>query len=486
MNINNILIAKNASILLITDIISKILQTVLSIIIARKLGASDFGLLGYAISFSMIFSFIPNFGFLMFINREVAKYPEKSGIYFSNIAIIKLILSVFTFFIIFISSYIIQMENKQFTIVCIAALIMLIDSFILFYTAFFKGFQKAEYEALILISENFLVAVTGIIVVSLGYSLLCMMIIRLLVIFSIFILGLFILKIKFLQPPFTIKLSSSFDLLKSAKAFTILSILIVFNAHFGIVLLTNMKGTLYTGWYLASLKLCGIFQFIPASVTGAILPAMTKFAKENNKSSLEITFNKSLKYLLMIVLPIAAGTTLLADRIILLIYKNNDFINSIFTLKILIWIIVLSFSNNIFYVAFSSINKERKFVYIQILGTLINISICLLLIPVLAHNGIAIATVLAELIVFILALLIISKYYIDFKIFATNYKLILATIIMTLIILLISSYNIFIIIFIAIITYFLSIFILKSFDYNEINTIKLISNKVLILIKRLN
>ena len=155
MNSKNTIIAKNASILFITDIVSKLLRTVLAIIIARKLGASDLGLLAYAIAFSEIFSFIPNFGLQNFINREVAKYPKASGRYFSNLALAKMLFTTVTLLIIFVSSNIMKMEPEKLRLVYIAASIMVLDSFILFYNSFFRGFQKSQFEALLLISENF-------------------------------------------------------------------------------------------------------------------------------------------------------------------------------------------------------------------------------------------------------------------------------------------------------------------------------------------
>lgn len=483
MDLKHTIIAKNASILVVTDIVSKLLRTVLAIMIARKLGASDLGLLAYAIAFSELFSFLPGFGLKNFINREVAKHPEKSGRYFSNLVFAKLILSLATCFIILITSYILKMGPEIFTIVIITSSIMIFDSFLVFYTAFFRGFQKAEYEALILISVNFLVASTGIVIIGLGYGLLIMMIVRLIVTTMIFIAGFIILKMKILIPPFSLQKSFCIRLLKSASPFTVLSILIIINAHIGIVLLTQLKGTLYTGWYIAALKLCGIFQFIPASVAGAILPAMTKFAKEENMVSLYKTYQKSVKYLLMLVLPIAVGTCLLSKKIILLIY-TEDFVQSIFTLRILIWLIVLAFTNTIFNAAFSSIGREKDFVRIQILGSILNISLCLLLIPRIGHNGVAVATVSSQLGVFILASIGISNYYQDSKIISLGFKPILATLTMGTFIIFISNFNIFIVVPIAVVIYCFSLFMFKSFDDEELAVLRVGVTKLFPVIRK--
>lgn len=484
MNLKYTLVAKNASILLVTDIVSKALRTFLAVIVARKLGASDLGLLAYAVAFSEMFSFFPNFGLRSFINREVAKYPKKSGTYFSNLALAKFILSIATFVAILTVSYFMKMEPEKFYIICIASSVMVLDSYIRFYTAFFRGFQKAQYEALILILENFLVAASGILIILMGYSLLFMMIVRLFVVLAVFITGFVVLKTKVIIPPFTVHKSFCFKLLRSASPFTILTIIIVVNAQLGIVLLTQLKGTLYTGWYTAALKLCGIFQFIPASVAGAILPAMTKFAKENNTESLQKMFHKSIKYLLMLVLPIATGTALLSDKIILLIY-GNDFVRSVFTLRILIWLIVLSFTNTIFNAAFASIEKEKHFVYIQILGVIVNISLCLILIPVIQHDGVAVAAIASQLSVFALAVFGISRYYNDSRVISIGLKPILATLNMAIGIYFITHLNIFLIVPVAVLIYVISLFMFRAFDEDELAILRIGMIKTLPIFKKM-
>ena len=471
MNFKHLVIAKNATILLLADIVSKVLQTLLSIIIARKLGSSELGLLRYAISFTVIFSFIPNFGFKTFINREVSKYPEKSGIYFSNLALVKLILSFFTFLIIFVSSAIMHAGYDQLMLVSMAALVMLLDSFIQFYTAFFRGFQKAEYEGLLRISLNFLIALTGIVIVSMGHGIILLMIVRLAVTFIIFVVGFLMIKIKIVSPPFTLRASSCASLIKSALPFTILTLLVVVNANIGIVLLTNMKSTTDTGWYTAALNLCGIFQFIPASIAGAILPAMTRFAREKDLQSLSSTLRKAIKCILIIVLPIAAGTTFLSDKIIIYIY-GLEYSSAIFTLRILIWMIVLSFPNTIFNAALSSIDEEKKFVRVQAFGTALNILLCALLIPHLGHDGLAISVISSQFVVFVFALFYLSKYFTKINLSSIGCKPILATLFMLLGLIVAKDLHVLISVTTGFIIYVMFLLILKVFDTTEINFIK--------------
>ncbi|MCI0514437.1 flippase [candidate division KSB1 bacterium] len=483
MNLRNAVVAKNAGILLITDILSKVLLTVLSILVARMLGAIEFGVLGAAIAFSEMFSFLPNFGFKNYVNREVAKYPEKSGLYFSNIALMKAGLSLGTLALILFAAHFMNMDAHKYSIVVLATLIMLLESYIQFYTAFFRGFQKAEYEAAILVSQNFLIAIAGIVTVWLGYGLFAVMLVRTIAVTAVFIYGFLLLRAKILQPPYTLRRSLGIELLKASTPFTVLAALIVINAHVGIVLLNSIKGDEITGWYKAAFNLCGIFQFIPASVAGAILPAMTRFSKDLQFARAEKIFNRSIKYLLLLVLPVAAGTTVLADKIILFLYQEA-FVPSILTLRILIWIIVLSFSNTIFNVAFLSIDREKNFMRVQILGTLVYIGMCVAFIPSLGHNGLALAAVAAQFAVFLTSAVMLARVFPGFNFRAIALKPLLASCLMALLAFACQSMHLFFILPVAAGSYLLLLLLLKTFDGEEIALFKTGMLRLLPILKR--
>ena len=87
-------IAKNASVLVVTDIVIRLLGTILTITIARKLGAADLGLLAFAISFATPFALLAGFGFNNLISRDVAQDLNRTSSYFGTIFIIKTIFSI--------------------------------------------------------------------------------------------------------------------------------------------------------------------------------------------------------------------------------------------------------------------------------------------------------------------------------------------------------------------------------------------------------
>lgn len=464
-------IAKNASSLVAADVITIILEAILTIFIARKLGASNFGLLVFAMSFTRVSSFFIRFGFRNLISRDIAKEPGKTSDYLGHIFFIQLIFSVIVFIVILSILHLTNSRQEKIFIVMIALFIMIMDAFIEFFNAFFRGHQKTEYEALIKIILHVLTVSTGITILLLGYGLIPLLGVRLAVYLFTFFLGYSLVTKKFSRPNFHVHLDLCIQIIKSAIPFATLGILVTMNAQLGTIFLSFIHGDEVTGWYSAALRLCNVFGFIPAAFIGAVLPAMSKFSQNHLQNRLIKTYEGTLKFLLIIVLPIAVGTTLLADNLILLIY-GEGYQQSILVLRILIWFLVFSFLNHGYMSAFASVNNEKKFVKIQVLGTIMNVCLNIILIPSLGIIGVSIALVASQIIIFIVSTYILTRQFHKVKIGNTYFKPVLAVLMMGIFLFILKEVNFILLIFISLGLYSVFLFLLKTFSPEEISILR--------------
>ena len=79
-------IFKNMSWLLISQIIASICGFIWTILIARYLGVNDYGILGFAISFSGILAILCDLGIGTHIIRHIATDYDSSGKYLGSIS----------------------------------------------------------------------------------------------------------------------------------------------------------------------------------------------------------------------------------------------------------------------------------------------------------------------------------------------------------------------------------------------------------------
>lgn len=258
--------------------------------------------------------------------------------------------------------------------------------------------------------------------------------------------------------------------------FAITSILYTIYYSIDIIMLTNIIGDYATGIYNATYKLISVLTIFYSIYIAVIFPVMSKFFK-NDKKLLLICYEKSIKYLMLIMIPIAISTMIYSDEIIFLIYGHEyDAASSV--LSILIWTVCLLFINGAGNTLLNASHKEVTVTKIYAVAAIFNIVFNFIMIPYLSYDGAAITTVLSDLLIMIIQ--IYAIYKIGFRTNKTLYfdliKIIIGSVTVG-VILSILKLNLFIAIPVAIIIYLVIIVIFKLFDDNDKYIIKEIMNK---------
>jgi len=221
-----------------------------------------------------------------------------------------------------------------------------------------------------------------------------------------------------------------------------------------------------------------VLLFIPAAWSSAIFPVMSKFYITSS-DSLRFSFEKSFKYLAMLGIPIGVGTTLLAQRFILLIF-GIEYAPSVIALQILIWSVVITYVGGSIGTLLQTTNNQMVFAKIVGVAAFINVVLNLIFIPkysYIAASIIATLTVLISAILQYIASLQIGMNLITRKFFLFFGKIVLASIIMGVFINYSRNMTLILLIPLAALIYFVTVFILKFFDKEDILIIRQLINK---------
>jgi O-antigen/teichoic acid export membrane protein len=281
---------------------------------------------------------------------------------------------------------------------------------------------------------------------------------------------------------FKIRTAIDFKFLKKiffvSYPFALMGIIGTIYFRVNIVILSLMQNDATVGWYSASFNIISMLMFISYGFSMAIYPVLSRYYQSSTNSFYEVT-EKSCNYLFVIGLPIAVGITLLGDKIIYLVY-GAQFERSIIALKILIWSIPLIYVTSPLLRMFYASNKQKTALVLMCISMLFNIILNLLLIPKLSYIGSSLVTVLSELFNFVLFYLAINKIFSHkIKMNKLAARSIGAVALMGLMILVLKDLNVFIIIGLAIIVYFVLLYILKSFSEYDIDILKGLYRKAL-------
>jgi O-antigen/teichoic acid export membrane protein len=374
-------IAKNTAALFAAQIVVAILGLVLSICIARMLGDVIFGKYSFALAFTAIFAIFLSLGFPTLIVRDVARDKSLASKYLGNIAVIKVILSVIIFGLVALTINLMHYPHDTTIAVLIFGIYIVLLSFADIFRITFRAFERMEYEACVVTIRQILTVSLGLAAIFLGYGLIAIACVFLIGGIFDFLLSFLICSKKFAKPKIEIDINFWKNATKSALPLAFLGAAVIIYIRIDTVMLSAMKGDAVVGWYNAAYSLVLALKAIPHLFINALFPVMAGFFI-SSRSSLKVAYEKSLQYLLILGLPLAAGTALLADQIIPLFY-GEQFSNSIIILQILAWDILLFFLHESIGTVLIAMNKQNQMATIAGGCAVINIILNLILIPII-------------------------------------------------------------------------------------------------------
>ena len=458
-------IAKNTTVLILAQSISMILSLTLLIFVARFLGDVDYGKYSFAIKFTGLFAIFADLGLSTLMIREVARDKSLSGKYLSNIAVIKVILSVATFaFIVFIIN-LMHYPADTTTAVYLAGISVILTSFSGLFRSIFAAFERMEYEALLSTILTIIHVSLGLLVLFSGYGLIELVTVFVIVGIINFSLSFSVVIKKFVKPKLEIDFGLWKHLILNGAPFSLTMIAGVIYLQIDTVMLSVMKGDAPVGWYSAAYTLVLALLVIPDIFGYAIFPAMSKLFV-SSKDSLKIMLEKSSKYLFSLGLPISIGTILLADRIILMIY-GEEYIHSIIALQILSLYLPLRYLNHATSYTLSAINKEPLRTLSVTITAASNVVLNLFLIPAFSFVGAGIATVLTEIILFAFYFYFVAKHFHRLRLQKIVIKPCISCLAMGGFVFYFKDANLFLLVISAAVIYFGMLYLLRAFDSDD-------------------
>ena len=210
---------------------------------------------------------------------------------------------------------------------------------------------------------------------------------------------------------------------------------------------------------------------IKANANKTITSVDISEAFKSSKEKIIKSYALGVRYLIIIMLPIAIGVTLLSDGLILLIY-GHEFTGSTTALQILIWSILLGGINLVFLNLLVSIDRQKLNTLSVGICAIVNIFLNLILIPVLSYNGAAIATIMTNVVLFIVAFYFVSKYLQVLPLHKILIKPAIGALIMGAFVYYFIDVNIFLLVPLAGVVYLVILIALKTFTGEDWDIVK--------------
>ncbi len=380
-----------------------------TVLLARYLGPSDFGIYSYAISITALFAVASHMGLSGLVVKEIVQKPEERGVTLGTTFGLKLAGVVVGYLMILGYAWGFEGTNdvEFFAIVIAGVSIIFMPLDIIDY--WFQAFVRARHVTV--------ARLAGLAVASLlqgSMVLLSLSVLYFVAANSIKSLVIAIGLLLIYKFNATLRLGEwRFSGLKAKELFSqgwvlyLGSIFAVIYMKVDQVMLRWLEGTESVGTYAIAAQLSEAWYFIPTAIVASLFPKLISL-RQSNKSEFERRFQQLLDLLFILSLVVAMLVTIFAEPAIALLF-GEDYLESADVLVIHIWASIFIFMRAAFSKWILIENALMFSLVTQGAGAVINVLLNLLLIPNYGAQGAAIATLISYACASFFSLLIYNK-----------------------------------------------------------------------------
>lgn len=382
-------------------LVQKTLSFFYFLFLSARFGPQELGGYLWVLSLSGLFLIGIDLGLTPIVTREAAKSGDVKRFVGAAFAL-KIPLAILTAVAFIVTVAIIRPERATLIMAMAATGIMVLDGFTMVLFAGLRALQTLRYEAITLILFQITVFVSGVVLTLATHDLTVVILALLLGSALNFVLMSWAARKvigSWIRPLFD-RETVVRGLLKFVPAFGLSTIFTRVYAVADTIILGVIAGDRAVGLYAIPAKIATAFQsLIPGAFTSAIYPAMANYARHAPEKLAEL-FERTLIYLLLLALPIAAGLVIIAGPLIGRLWP--EYVGAVPAFRAFmvgVPFIFLSFPTGSL---LNAVGREKSVAANRGVATAANVILNIVLIPPFGVLGAAIAYALSNVMLFLL------------------------------------------------------------------------------------
>jgi O-antigen/teichoic acid export membrane protein len=397
-------VAKNSLAPIVLQLANKVIETAFAALMLRILGPDDAGKYYFAITIWVWLDIFTTFGLNILLQREVARDRVLGNQYLANTTILRLILVVIAapLLAVFIGARQLTRPLAGDTIAAIVLLAvgLLPGSLANGFTAVFNAFEKMEYPAAITTVTTVLKVVLGTLALLLGLGFVGLAGLSIVINIITAAILLYLLIRHCFRPRFELDFSLQRWMVDLSWPLMLNNLLSTFFFKIDVALLETMQGNTVVGLYSVAYKFLDALNILPASFTIAVFPIMSRYAA-SAKDSLMRAYLLSVRLLVIVALPVAIVTTVLAEPLVYLLGGSQYLPDSRIALQLMIWSIPVGFINSVTHYVLIALNQQRFLTKAFAIGLAFTVVANVIFIPIYSYRASALIHLFSELALFL-------------------------------------------------------------------------------------
>ncbi|MBD3287322.1 oligosaccharide flippase family protein [candidate division KSB1 bacterium] len=412
-------LVKNTFSMFVARGLQPFLSLLLALVIGRTLGPDLFGKYTVIFQLYFIFQITCSFGMRILLTREVAADKNRVNQYLINgtmLGIPAILVNIgIMLLLIKLMNYDAETANAAYVITISLVASGLADIFAGVLNGL-EEIQKIAYGWIILLVVKTFISIAALLT---GYGLMALVVIHVVTKFIQPVLYFYYIaniidKLKIIIDTALMK-----KLLKMAWSLALLIVCISIFWRIDAIMLSKLSTNEVVGNYGAAFKIFWVSLLLVKSFFVAFFPMISSMYSEQN-INFQKACRKALRYLTILIIPIALVSTFFAPHFMLLIW-GEKFVGSIVILQVMIWALLPYAISEVFGSALVASRNQNTHLVLNAVSLIVKIVLNYFLILKFEAVGAAISSIIA-----IIFLVVIQSPFVISRLIRFNFRLLVA------------------------------------------------------------
>lgn len=386
-------IIKNASWIIFCKIVQVVLNLVVSMITARYLGPSNYGIINYAASIVTFFVPVVQLGINCVLVQMFVERPEENGKIIGTSTIATSISSLLGVVCIWAFTSVANYGETDTILVCTLYSVSMFFQMTEMIQYWYQSKLLSKYVSIVSLISQAVVSIYKIYIILSGKNIYWFAIVNSFD-FLIISIGLFYIYRKIGGQKLSFSFALAKEMIVRSRHFIISGLMVSIFTQTDRIMLKLMVDDAESGFYSAALTCSGMLVFLATAIIDSMRPILFE-----NKKSDQFLYHKNTVRLYSILIYVALCQSLALTAFsepIIQMFFGEDYLPSIAVLRIISWCSIFSYLGGARGIWFLSEGKEKYLLLTNSVGAIMNIILNLVFIPMLGACGAALTSLLTQ------------------------------------------------------------------------------------------
>lgn len=414
-------VGRNVISIMTSSVLIKATTFILYTLVARNLDTERFGQLSLALSLLYTFHIFAVAGVKTPIVREVTKDKSLTEKYFVNgtyiVLLASMIVGVLLWFFVEWMGY-----DAQTRLVIFVVLIGLLPyALSQVCESIFQAWEKMQYIAYANGPAHILKAVAAFLLLTQSFGVLSIAVVVAVTYWVIYLIELYQMQKHIMRTGWRFDPAFAGQMLKPSMMFLGVDGVFAINSSAAVFVVSGLLTVSAVGLYSSAAQVMVPLALVINDVAKSVFPVLCrKF--ESGADSLTWATERVAELLLLIIIPALVGIFLLADKVLMLLYNNEEFLEATLLLQLLVWWALIDTVMTVYGQVLWASKREKTSLQIAIAMAITNIVSTLIFVNLFDLIGVVVAALFVAIVGVTVHYIPISKILPDLNLLPLFWK----------------------------------------------------------------